>query len=89
VLRLLVLKNRRDALILSVEVSYKDNIKPAPSSLAAHLYSAFVPEEVGYTLLLRNGAPAVNLRPINYIGGHQRFQGPEGGALSAFSGGEI
>ena len=85
----LVLKNGRDALILGIEVSYGDDIKPAPGGLAAHLCSAFVPKEVRCTILLHDSAPAVNLCPINYVSGHQHFQGPEGGALSAFSSGEI
>jgi hypothetical protein len=70
VLRLLILKNGRDALIFSVEVSYRDNIKPVPSGLAAYLYLAFVLEEVRCILLLHNSALAVNLYPINYIGGY-------------------
>jgi hypothetical protein len=70
VLRPLVLKNRRDALIFSVEVSYRDNIKPAPGGLAAYLYLVFILKKVRCTLLLHNGALAVNLYPINYIGGY-------------------
>ena len=69
-LRPLILKNGRDALILSVEVSYRDNIKPISSGLAAYLYLAFILEEVRYTLLLYNSALAVNLCPINYIGSY-------------------
>ena len=69
-LYLLILKNRRNALIFGVEVSYRDNIKLAPGGLAVYLCLVFVLKEVRYTLLLRNSALAVNLHPINYIGGY-------------------